>query len=95
LLQAIPTPRDPNSLVLLLQAAWGSNGAKRIQAIQAAKKVVFHAAGDTGPTNGPATLTSVVDKMNADFNEADPTDIPAFFYHLGDVVYNFGEDENY
>jgi hypothetical protein len=33
--------------------------------------------------------------MNQDFAEVDPADIPAFFYHLGDVIYNFGEDEYY
>jgi hypothetical protein len=95
LLQPIPAPRDPNSLVLTLEATFGSSGAKKVQAIQAAKKIVFHSAGDTGPTNGPSTLTTVVDKMNADFDEGDPADVPAFFYHLGDVVYNFGEDEYY
>jgi hypothetical protein len=95
LLQAIPSPRDPNSLVMSLETALGSGGTKKVQAIQAAKQIVFHSAGDTGPTKGPATVTAVVDKMVADFNEANPADVPAFFYHLGDIIYNFGEDEYY
>ena len=37
----------------------------------------------------------VIDKMEEDFNELDPRNVPSFFYHLGDVVYNFGENEYY
>jgi Calcineurin-like phosphoesterase len=33
--------------------------------------------------------------MVADFDEKDPTAVPRFFYHLGDVVYSFGEHEFY
>ena len=33
--------------------------------------------------------------MCGDMQEANAADIPSFFYHLGDVVYNFGEDEYY
>src|SRR6202158_2330315 len=76
LLQPIPAPRDPNSQVMSLETAWGSKGAKKVQAIKANKQIVFHSAGDTGPTKGPGTVA-------------------AFFFHLGDVVYNFGEDEYY
>jgi hypothetical protein len=99
LLQPVPPPRDPSStpekLVLTLEQAMGSAGPARVQAIQRAGQIVFHSAGDTGPTKGPATLTAVVDKMNQDFSEVNPQDIPSFFFHLGDVIYNFGEDEYY
>ena len=37
----------------------------------------------------------VADAMAGDFTEADAASIPSFFYHLGDVVYYFGEAENY
>jgi len=30
-----------------------------------------------------------------DFTEANPADVPSFFYHLGDVVYYFGEGTYY
>ena len=33
--------------------------------------------------------------MVADFTEANPADVPSFFYHLGDVVYYFGEATYY
>jgi hypothetical protein len=99
LLQAIPPPTNPgitpDKLVLSFEQALGSAGPAKMQAIQKAGQIVFHSAGDTGPTIGPATLTAVVDKMNGDFNEVDPADVPAFFFHLGDVIYNFGEDEYY
>jgi hypothetical protein len=51
--------------------------------------------GDTGPTSGPKTVQEVADKMCGDMQEANAADIPSFFYHLGDVVYNFGEDAYY
>jgi hypothetical protein len=67
-----------------------------IAAIQAAKKIVFHAVGDTGAVknNNPATEASVADLMAADVAAGGP-DAPAFFFHLGDVVYYFGEDQYY
>lgn len=99
LLQAVPPPRDPSNLTLTLAQVWGSAGPAKVAAAKQAKKLVFHCVGDTGPTPGSnSTLTSVsdvADKMVADFTEADPTDVPLFFYHLGDVVYSFGETQYY
>jgi predicted phosphodiesterase len=51
--------------------------------------------GDTGSTQGPATQSQVADKMVTDFTEDNAADVPSFFYHLGDVVYNFGEAAYY
>ncbi|HEX4001057.1 MAG TPA: metallophosphoesterase [Candidatus Acidoferrales bacterium] len=95
LIQSIPPPRDPKNLLLSLADVWGSKGKAKVAEIAAAKQIVFHAVGDTGPTGGPATVVEVADKMCADMQEANPVDVPSFFYHLGDVVYNFGEDEYY
>ena len=33
--------------------------------------------------------------MTSDFHEANPADVPSFFYQLGDVVYYFGESQYY
>ena len=33
--------------------------------------------------------------MESDFKHKDKTKIPSFFYHLGDVVYKFGEASEY
>ena len=67
-----------------------------IRSIQAAGKIAFHAVGDTGAakSSGPATEASVADMMAADLRSGGP-DAPAFFFHLGDVVYYFGESQYY
>jgi len=95
LIQSVPPPRDPKNLLMTLASAYGPNGQARVQAITAEQQIVFHAVGDTGSTKGPLTIEEVADKMVADMQEADAADVPAFFFHLGDVVYNFGEDEYY
>ncbi len=99
LLQPIPRPRDPtrfpDKLVLTLEEAWGSKGATRMKKIKGAGRIVFHSVGDTGPTRGPGTVEIVADRMNQDFNEVDPGNVPSFLFHLGDVVYSFGEEEFY
>lgn len=94
-LQPIPPPRDPTNLTLSLETAWGKQGPSKTQAITKAGQVVFHCVGDTGSTKGPQTITEVADKMVVDFTEANPADVPSFFFHLGDVVYSFGETEYY
>jgi hypothetical protein len=94
LLEQIPDPRDPN-LVLKLETVLGSKGIAKVGNIQKAGKIVFHMGGDTGPTKGPENVDKVTDKLANDFvNEAEG-EIPAFFFHLGDVVYSFGESQYY
>ena len=95
LIQSVPPPRDPKNLLLSLADVYGSQGKSKVAAITNAKQIVFHAVGDTGPTSGPKTVQEVADKMCGDMQEANAADIPSFFYHLGDVVYNFGEDAYY
>ena len=84
--------------VMKLGAAYGSTENKVEQAIIKAGQIVFHSAGDTGATQARLGLQdeyTVVDKMVADFSEKDPAAVPQFFYHLGDVVYSFGEHTYY
>jgi hypothetical protein len=95
LIQSIPPPPDPKNLLMSLADAFGSTGAAKVAAIAASGQIVFHCVGDTGSTKGPATIEEVADKMCADMQEADPADVPSFFYHLGDVVYDFGQDDYY
>jgi 3',5'-cyclic AMP phosphodiesterase CpdA len=99
LLQPIPPPGNPQQfpggLILTLEQALGSGGAAAVRGIQNSGRIVFHAVGDTGPTTGPSSVEAVADKMVADFTEADQAEVPQFLFHLGDVVYNFGEDEYY
>ena len=80
---------------LTLAAAIGPQGASVEAEIQKAGQIVFHSVGDTGNTKGPRTQESVADKMASDFDEQSLKDVPSFFYHLGDVVYSFGESQYY
>jgi hypothetical protein len=95
LIQIVPPPRDSKNLLMPLAAAYGSKGKAKVAAIAKAGQIVFHAVGDTGPTGGPETVEEVADKMCADMLEPNTADVPSFFFHLGDVVYNFGEDAYY
>jgi hypothetical protein len=97
--QLEPLPANPPGLriepVLTLAQVYGAAGAAKEAAITAAGQIVFHSVGDTGSVTGPQTQSLVADKMVTDFDEANPADIPSFFYHLGDVVYYFGEATYY
>jgi 3',5'-cyclic AMP phosphodiesterase CpdA len=71
--------------------------------IEGAKRISFHAVGDTGAakvnihqTAGQAIAqeAEVADAMSADLAQGAAA-APAFFFHLGDLVYNFGESQYY
>jgi hypothetical protein len=81
--------------VLTLAQVYGSAGAAKVKAIQQAGQIVFHSVGDTGSVVGPTTQSLVADKMVTDFSEANAADVPSFLFHLGDVVYYFGEATYY
>jgi hypothetical protein len=51
--------------------------------------------GDTGSTRGPESQSQVADKMVADYDDPSPQQVPSFLFHLGDVIYSFGEAEYY
>jgi hypothetical protein len=80
-----------------LATALGSQGPADVRAIQNAGRIVFHAVGDTGA----AYLTKLVnevtvaDHMANDFHSSTGADRPAFLFHLGDIVYSFGESQFY
>jgi len=63
----------------------------------AAKRISFHAVGDTGPSEKShiKTVASVADAMVAELTAAEPGEGPMFLFHLGDVVYSFGEHQYY
>lgn len=66
-----------------------------ITAITNAGKIVFHCVGDTGGVNGTATQDELAVQMEAQITSAGTDSPPAFFFHLGDVVYFNGEVANY
>ena len=93
-----PTPMATSGAVepvLTLAQVYGSAGAAKEAAITAAGQIVFHSVGDSGNVNGPQDITAVADKMVSDFSEDAGADVPSFFFHLGDVIYYFGESTYY
>jgi hypothetical protein len=91
-----PMRGAPNTLYTL-QEALGPHGPELIKAIQKAGKIVFHSAGDTGASNQGkyGNELRVCDQLTSDCSTADAANRPAFLYHLGDVVYDFGESKYY
>lgn len=96
LLEPIPAPRGKAAEpVLTLAEVYGDQGAAKVSELEQAGRIVFHSVGDTGSVKGPSTESEVADKIVSDFKESDPADVPSFFFHLGDVVYSFGEAKYY
>lgn len=100
LVQPIPPPR-PGSPASIDLADYLP--ADLMAAINAAGSITFHSTGDTGAAkvsarqNAATTLAeeaAVADAMAAAV-QAGGARGPAFFFHLGDVVYNFGEAQYY
>ena len=81
--------------MLTLAEVLGKTGDDVVKAITKAGQLVFHAVGDTGSVKGPENISLVADKMAADFDDEAPENVPHFFFHLGDVIYNFGETQYY
>jgi hypothetical protein len=97
--QPVPPPRSSPPRLDLGQVL----GADVLAPITAAKAITFHSVGDTGAAkvNGFQTAAhaisneaSVADAMAADVQQGGAS-APAFFFHLGDVVYYFGEAQYY
>jgi hypothetical protein len=65
-------------------------GADAAQKILKSGQIVFHAVGDTGGIQRPQFQFAVADAMAADIASG-----AAFWYHLGDVVYYFGQEQYY
>jgi hypothetical protein len=63
--------------------------------VTADKKLVFHCVGDTGGIHGDTVQTAIAEAMEAQMKAAGSTGVPAFFYHLGDVIYFNGESVDY
>jgi hypothetical protein len=90
-----PPPRGLPEPKLTLAAVLGQDGAAAVQRIAQSGQLVFHATGDTGNTRAPESQNLVADKLVDDFTDADAKERPSFFFHLGDVIYSFGEAQYY
>jgi hypothetical protein len=89
-----PAPRGLPEPRVTLAAALGISESALQKRITGYGQIVFHAAGDTGSTRGPESQCQVADKMANDFTDVE-TERPAFLFHLGDVIYSFGEARYY
>jgi hypothetical protein len=98
-MQPVPQPSTPQPTMDLADVV----GPAMIAAIQAANLIAFHSVGDTGAANVSASQAAgtalakegwVADAMAKDV-EAGGSGAPSFFFHLGDVVYHFGEGKYY
>jgi hypothetical protein len=96
-------PVPPPSVIPPRLDLAGVLGPDLIGPITAARKISFHAVGDTGAAKVNRSQTAataladqgrVADAMAADV-QTGGAGAPAFFFHLGDIVYNFGEDQYY
>ncbi|HXY20458.1 MAG TPA: metallophosphoesterase [Gemmatimonadales bacterium] len=90
--QPIPKPRAAPQRMDLADVV----GPDEIRRITGAGAITFHAVGDTGASKEshlPNEL-AVADLMAADVQKGGKA-APAFFFHLGDVVYSFGEGRYY
>ena len=75
--------------------------AEIIAAINQAGEISFHSVGDTGAakvSRSQSAATAIGHEAGvADAMATDTQDVngPAFFFHLGDIIYNFGEGQYY
>ena len=99
LVQPIPSPRKGMPPYLDLSDYLP---ADMMSAIETAQSITFHSVGDTGAATVSAQQSAataigeqaaVADAMVADVQGG--VNAPAFFFHLGDVIYNFGEAQYY
>jgi hypothetical protein len=81
----------------LLQDALGGHGSEIVRGIKKAGQIAFHALGDSGASKSRKYKNEldVADQLTMDAQSAEATDRPAFLFHLGDVVYDFGESQYY
>jgi|ERR1700733_377976 hypothetical protein len=94
---AVPASRVADNQVFGLSDAYGAYGPKVLAQIKKAGKIIFHACGDSGASNAgkyPNELR-VADQLSIDCARSDDNNRPAFLFHLGDVVYDFGESQYY
>jgi hypothetical protein len=80
---AIPAPKRSPSVMELAEAV----GSQYVEEIRQSGRLVFHSAGDTG-FGAPWDIELVAQVMAMDLHRPNPADRPAFFFHLGDVIYN-------
>ncbi|MBV9462139.1 MAG: metallophosphoesterase, partial [Bradyrhizobium sp.] len=93
----IPPSRAADDALYTLAEAYGNHGKDVVSAIVKSGSITFHAFGDSGASNAgkyPNELR-VADQVTLDCASSRPPNRAAFLFHLGDIVYNFGEGRYY
>jgi hypothetical protein len=85
--QLEPIPPVRSTAPMDLAAVLGSTAT---QGIQNSGKIIFHTVGDTGGVHNPEFQFAVADALANDSGSG-----ACFWYHLGDVVYYFGQEQYY
>lgn len=93
----VPASRLADDALFTLAEAYGPTGDQVAQTIRAAGRIVFHSVGDTGSSDVRRYRNEqrVADQITTDAHSDEVNNRPAFFFHLGDVIYNFGEARYY
>jgi hypothetical protein len=84
-LEPFPTARSTTPMELSSVV-----GPALVQKIQNAGQITFHTVGDTGGIHNPEFQFAVADAMAGDLSSG-----ASFWYHLGDVIYYFGQEQYY
>jgi hypothetical protein len=90
--------RMPDSGFMSLEQVYGEHGAAVMDQIKSAGKIIFHVLGDSGASVDGKKYQhelSVADQVTLDCATSNQDNHPSFAYHLGDVVYDFGEKQYY
>ena len=92
-----PKSRAADDALFTLADAYGAAGAAVVDQITKSGRIVFHSVGDTGASDVRryANEQRVADQITSDSHTTEISNRPSFFFHLGDVVYNFGESRYY
>jgi hypothetical protein len=87
----LPFPDPQRDPAMMLADIIGPQGVQEIEKYQS---ISIHMVGDTGNELNPMQEL-VAEAMAQDFNPARPESSPAFFLHLGDVIYFDNTDKGY
>ncbi len=89
--QALPAPTGHPPFRLDLAAVIPD----AVSAMTRAGGMVLHMVGDTGGVKDPTPQMLVASGLESDAAISSPSGKPAFFYHLGDVIYFDGQASEY
>lgn len=94
---SFPASRLADHDMYPLASAFGSRGADVVAQIQASGQLVFDIIGDSGASTSRdyPNEVSVANRLSAHIKGTSGKDRPAFMFHLGDLVYDFGEKRYY